>query len=69
MQLRAYQADNLSQITFTNGSELPAGVWDSLFTIPSGAAFYDAGGPYFEPMVINGRVYVGSDTQVTVFGL
>lgn len=54
LRLLAYPAEDLTQ-TLAN---LPAGVWNN----PHGA-------PMFEPTVANGKVYVGSENAVTVFGL
>src|SRR5205807_198243 len=74
ISLRAYSVTDLGTLLV---KDLDCGSWDSLYTPPlqtggpkKGQRYgYDAGGPYLEPTVINGKVYVGSDTQVTVFGL
>jgi hypothetical protein len=54
LRLRAYDATNLTVKLF----DAEAGVWNN----PHGGAF-------IEPTVIQGKVYVGSDRQLRVFGL
>jgi hypothetical protein len=54
LRLRAYDATNLTAKLFEGN----AGPWNN----PDGGAF-------IEPTVVNGKVYVGSDGQLTVFGL
>jgi hypothetical protein len=54
LHLHAYDAANVA----TQLMDLPCGPWNN----PNG-------GPFIEPTVIQGKVYVGSDGQLTVFGL
>jgi hypothetical protein len=54
LRLRAFDAANLTKQLF----DQPAGAWNN----PDGGAF-------IEPTVIQGKVYAGSDGQLTVFGL
>jgi hypothetical protein len=54
VSLRAYNATNLRTKLF----EHEVGPWVN-----------DNGGAFIEPTVIQGKVYVGSDTQINVFGL
>ncbi len=68
LHLRAYDALNLAlQVFPASGADGPAnecGEW-----VPNGGSPGGGGSPLIEPMVINGRVYVGSNNAVTVFSL
>jgi hypothetical protein len=54
LHLLAFDATNLANQLLN----VPAGPWNN----PNG-------GPFLEPTVINGKVYVGSDGRLTVFGI
>jgi hypothetical protein len=54
LRLLAFDATNLTSQLL----DVPAGPWNN-----------PHGGPFLEPTVINGKVYVGSDGLLTVFGI
>lgn len=61
LELYAYDAIHLGDPLF---HPMSAGPWP-----PGGAPQIKRGGAFVVPTVINGKVYVGSDGQLTVFGL
>jgi hypothetical protein len=84
LTLRAFDATHLASnpnnIAAQCLFEGNCGTWDAIYkgyTIdppkpgdPPGSVRYPkAGAAFIEPVVINGKVYVGSDNAVTVFGL
>jgi len=54
LRLQAFDATDLTSQLL----DVQAGAWNN-----------PHGGPFLEPTVINGKIYVGSDALLTVFGI